>query len=59
MKTMKFIDVIEGMAKGAAGLVILVTALPICGGVGVISAVGAATAAVVGAAAGLVDVIND
>ncbi|WP_155637719.1 hypothetical protein [Burkholderia cepacia] len=52
---MTFIETLEKMAKGAAAGVVVVTALPIFGPVGAITATGAAVASGMGAAAALID----
>lgn len=55
---MSYIRLIEKVGLGATAAVITVTALPIAGAVGTITATGAAVAACVGAVAGAADYIN-
>ena len=52
---MSFLDTLENMAKGAGKGILVVTALPLFGPVGVITAAGVAVGSTVGAAAALID----
>ena len=56
---MSFLDTLESIAKGAASGVLVVTALPIFGPVGVITAAGVVVGSTVGAAAGLADKLQE
>ncbi|WP_233799700.1 hypothetical protein [Paraburkholderia sp. HP33-1] len=52
---MSFLGTLENLAKGAATGVLVVTALPVFGAAGAITAVGVAVGSAVGAAAALLD----
>jgi hypothetical protein len=53
------VEMIKTCAVGAAAGVALVTALPLCGAVGALTATGAALGSLGGALAGLWDTLND
>lgn len=55
---MSFINTLQSIAKGATVGVLAVTALPIFGAVGVVTATGVVVGSIVGAAAALVDEIE-
>jgi hypothetical protein len=55
---MSFINVLKSMAVGVPYGIALITVLPICGPVGVITAAGMAVGSAIGAAAGLADGLN-
>lgn len=55
---MSFIETLEDMVKGAAVGVAAVTALPIFGAIGAITATGVVVGSTVGAAAALADKLN-
>ncbi|CAB3785938.1 hypothetical protein LMG28614_02244 [Paraburkholderia ultramafica] len=55
---MSFLNSLENIAKGAAAGVLVVTALPIFGPVGTITALGVAVASSLGATAALADEMN-
>jgi hypothetical protein len=57
-KKMSFIDTLKGIAQGATVGVIAVTALPLFGAVGTITAVGTVVGATVGGIAGAIDASN-
>lgn len=56
---MSFIDTLKNIATGAAAGVLVITALPIFGAVGAITATGAAVGSIAGGVAGLVDSLDD
>lgn len=56
---MKCVEILKHIATGAVVGVAAVTALPLFGAVGTITAVGTAVGAVVGGVAGAVDAAND
>lgn len=56
---MSLLRLMGDMAKGAAAGVVLVTALPIAGAVGTITAVGVTYASVIGAGVVAIDYLND
>jgi hypothetical protein len=56
---MSFIDTLKNIATGAAAGVLVVTALPIFGAIGAVTATGAAIGSVAGGLAGLVDSLED
>ena len=55
---MSLVDFCWGVAKGAAAGVAVVTALPVAGAVGTITATGAAVSSVGGGAAGAADYVT-
>lgn len=55
---MNFIDALRNIGTGAVAGVVVVTALPIFGAAGVITAAGTVVGSAVGAAAGLADSLN-
>ena len=55
---MSFVDLCWGVAKGAATGVAVVTALPVAGAVGTITAAGASVASVAGGLAGAADYVT-
>ncbi|MBE9610818.1 hypothetical protein [Chitinilyticum piscinae] len=56
---MTFVSILKQATLGAAGGVALITALPIFGAVGAITATGAAVGATMGAVLGVCDAIRD
>lgn len=56
---MNFIDTMKNITTGAAAGVLVVTALPIFGAAGAITATGITVGSVAGGLAGLVDSIDD
>ena len=58
-KTMSFLNTLESIAKGATTGVIVVTALPVFGAAGVITATGVAVGSTVGALAAYIDKMNE
>ena len=56
---MNFINTLKNIGLGASAGVLVVTALPIFGAVGAITAVGTAVGSAIGAAAGLADSLDD
>jgi len=55
---MKFLNILAKVVTGAAAGVAVVTALPVFGAVGAITAVGAAVGSVLGGALGAADAVN-
>ncbi len=56
---MKLVEAMKMAVVGARAGVALIVALPVCGGVGVITATGAAIGSVAGALAGVYDSMTD
>lgn len=56
---MKMVTLLQKGVIGVGAAITLVTALPIAGGVGVITAAGTTIASVIGVAAVVVDAINE
>lgn len=56
---MSFIATLENIAAGAVAGVVLVTALPIFGVAGTVTAAGSAVGSVVGGVFGILDSLND
>ncbi|MBL8445292.1 MAG: hypothetical protein JNK52_14685 [Zoogloeaceae bacterium] len=56
---MSFLDTLQDLAKGAAVGVAVVTALPVFGAVGSITAAGVAVGSVIGAGAALADNLTE
>jgi len=56
---MNFLNTLEHVAKGATTGVVVLTALPFLGAAGTITATGALVGSILGAAAAILDSLND
>jgi hypothetical protein len=56
---MNFLNTLEHVAKGATTGVVVLTALPVLGAAGTITATGALVGSILGAAAAILDSLND